>query len=260
MEFYLKDKVVVITGGSSGIGKAVADGFAKEGAKIAICGRDPIKLASVFNEFETSGYDLLTKTIDVRNVTELENLASCVVEKYGKIDVWINNAGMNFRKPFNELTEVEWDILVETNLKSVYYGSSIAASHMKKTGSGVIINTSSFTSLTPTGGLALYSATKAATNSLTQTLATELAGYGIRVVGIIPGYIITALTEKNAALNYDSLISSIPMKRLGVPEDLVPAYLFLASDLSSYITGINLSVAGGKLTTQNPHWGWDQMV
>lgn len=260
MELNLKNKVVVITGGSSGIGEAVAEGFAKEGAKVAICGRSPDKLTSVFNDFKSKGYFLLTKSTDVRNISEIKDLADYVVDIYGRIDIWVNNAGMNYRKPFNQLTEDEWDILIETNLKSVYYGSSIAASYMKKTGGGVIINTSSFTSLTPTGGLALYSASKAATNSLTQTLATELASYGIRVVGIIPGYIKTALTESNAALNYETLVSSIPMKRLGLPTDLVPSYLFLASDVSSYITGINLPVAGGKFTTQNPHWGWSQMV
>ena len=128
----------------------------------------------------------------------------------------------------------------------------------KKEKGGVIINTSSFTSVIPTAGKALYGATKAAVTNLTQTLAAELAADNIRVVSIVPGYIATEMTAQNISLNRDWLVSNITAKRLGTTDDLADAYVFLASDAAQYITGTELQVAGGKLCVQNPMWSWER--
>lgn len=256
MKLNLEGKNVVIIGGSSGIGRAVAEGFAKEECKVAVCARNAEKLHSMQEEFIKNGHELFIKSADAASNQQLESFACSVNETYGRIDVWVNNAGTNIRKPFDTVSEEEWELQVNSLFKSVYYGSAIAASYMKKAGGGVIINTSSFTSLVPSGGLALYSAMKAAVNNFTRTTATELACHNIRAVAIIPGYIQTELTAANIDANFESLVANIPMKRLGVPEDLVPAYLFLASDAASYINGISLPVSGAKLSTQNPQWSW----
>lgn len=257
MELDLKNKTVAITGGSAGIGKAVALGFAEEGCNLSICGRTESRLEQLSESFKAKGYTIQTVQADVSKIDDLERFAKKTVERWGKIDIWINNAGAIKPSPFEELTQEEWDQIVNTNLRAVYYGSAIASGYMKKTGGGVIINTSSFASLVPTAGKALYSATKAAVNNLTQTLAVELASDKIRVVGIIPGYVHTEFTAANIAKNRDMLVSSIGMNRLSEPGDLVGAYLFLASDkVAGYINGINLTVAGAKLCTQNPLWSW----
>lgn len=259
MNLCLKDKVVALTGGSAGIGKAVALAFAEEGCLVSVCGRNQVRLDALSAEFHKQGYDLCTVAADVAVHDDLVRFAEATVRQYGRIDIWINHAGAIEPAPFETLTQDQWDKVVNTNLRAVYYGSAIAAEQMRKTGGGVIINTSSFTSLVPTAGKALYSATKAAVNNLTQSLAIELASDKIRVVGVIPGYVHTEFTAANVAKNHDMLVSSIGLKRLSEPPDLVGAYLFLASDaVAGYISGISLPVAGAKFCTQNPLWSWQK--
>ncbi|NLB45742.1 MAG: SDR family oxidoreductase [Clostridiaceae bacterium] len=259
MNLGLGHKVVAITGGSAGIGKAVAMAFAEEGCLVSVCGRNQERLAALSVEFRKNGYPLCTVTADVSEQKDLERFAEATVQQHGRIDIWINNAGAIEPAPFEMLTFEQWDKVVKTNLKAVYFGSAIAAKHMRISGGGVIINTSSFTSLVPTAGKALYSATKAAVNSLTQTLAIELASDKIRVVGVIPGYVHTEFTAANIAKNRDMLVSSIGLNRLSEPSDLIGAYLFLASDVvAGYISGISLPVTGAKLCTQNPLWSWQK--
>lgn len=259
MELGLKGKVVAITGGTSGIGEEAAVGYAREGALVAVCGRSKAKIETVEKRFAELGYPLFTQSVDVTKNDELKGFADAVAAHYGRIDVWVNNAGTNIHRPFDELTEEEWYRVVDSNLKSVFFGSAFAAAHMKKSGGGVIINTSSFTSIIPTAGKAIYSATKAGVNTLTATLAVELAADHIRVVGITPGYTVTPLTEKNIEVNYEKLVHDIGMNRLAYPKDMVGAFLFLASDeAAGYISGVTLPVAGAKLCTQNPMWSWDR--
>lgn len=184
MELNLKDKVVAVTGGTSGIGEEAAFAYAKEGALLAVCGRNPGKLDAIVKRFAAADYPLLTMPADVTDNAQLKAFAHKVAAEYGRIDVWVNNAGICIHRPFDELTEEEWYSVVDSNLKSVFFGSAHAAEQMRKTGGGVIINTSSFTSILPTAGKAIYSATKAGVNTLTATLAIELAADHIRVVGI----------------------------------------------------------------------------
>ncbi|MGI6782823.1 MAG: SDR family NAD(P)-dependent oxidoreductase [Aminivibrio sp.] len=257
MELGLKGKVVVITGGSAGIGRAVAEAFALEGCRVVVCGRNRGRLEEVEKDFTAKGFEICTVAADVSQISQLEDLADVAVKKFGKIDVWINNAGLNTgRKAFYEVTEEQWHEVVNADFKSVFFGSAIAAEHMKKSGGGVILNTSSFTSIIPTCGVALYSAIKAAVDNLTRTMAAELACYKIRVLSVQPGYTHTALTASNIEKNFEFLVQNIAMRRLATPEDMANAFVFLASDAAGYINGISLPVAGAKLCVQNPMWSW----
>lgn len=257
MELSMKDKVAVITGGTSGIGKATAREFAAEGAKVAVCGRTKAKLERFLDEMTAEGYEIYCEQLDVSDPSSLQSFAANVADKFGRIDIWINNAGIDTPGlvPFREFTEEDWDSIVGVNLKGVFFGAQYAAKAMKQTG-GVIINISSFASLMPTAGRSIYSATKAAVNNLTKTLASELACDGIRVISLIPGYIQTEMTAEGVKTRFNELVSAIPLKRLGTVDDLTKAIVFLASDAANYITGVNIEISGGKFCTQNPLWSW----
>lgn len=262
MNLGLEGKTVVITGGTSGIGKAAALAFLDEGCRVAVCGRNEEKLRAM--QEQCQGKPLLAHRADVTDTKSLKAFGEAALKAFGRVDVWLNNAGLSDPMPFMDADEAAFDRMININLKAVFFGSQVAAELMKVTGSdkkapgGVIINTSSFTSVIPTAGKALYGATKAAVTNLTQTLAAELAADGIRVVSIVPGYIATEMTEQNIAANREWLVSNITMKRLGTVGDMAGAYVFLASDAAAYITGAELQVAGGKLCVQNPMWSWNR--
>lgn len=258
MDLGLKDKVVAITGGTSGIGAEVALAFAREGAKVAVCGRSQKKIDAIAERFQALGYPLYTETVDVSVNAELEHFAQATVEAYGRLDVWISNAGSSLVKPCEEVSEEEFYSLVDVDLKSVFFGAGCAARQMRRTGGGVIINTSSITAMIPSAGRALYGALKAGVNSLTRSLAAELAADHIRVVAIAPGYTVTPLTENSIADRYEWLVSSIAMNRLATPQDMVGGYLYLASNMSEYVDGVCLEISGGKFATQNARWSWEQ--
>lgn len=258
MDLGLKDKVVAITGGTSGIGSEVALAFAREGAKVAVCGRGQEKIDAMVKQFQELGYPLYAEAVDVTVNAQLEHFAQATADTYGRLDVWINNAGSSLVKPCEEVTEEEFQALVNVDLKSVFFGAGYAAKQMRKTGGGVIINTSSITAMIPSAGRALYGALKASVNNLTRSLAAELAADHIRVVAIAPGYTVTPLTEKTIAGRYDWLVSSIAMNRLATPQDMVGGYLYLASNMSEYVDGVCLEISGGKFATQNSRWSWEQ--
>ena len=256
MELGLKDKVVVITGGATGIGKAAAMSFAREGCKLAICGRSQNKLSNVELEFQQAGFPLLAKQADASINSELTAFADAVVKAYGKIDIWVNNAGIYPQGSLMDMTEVEWDKVMNINLKSVFLGSKIAYSYMKDQKKGVILNAESFASLIPSAGSGAYAVSKVGITWLTKVLAAELAPYNIRVNGYIPGLIKTDITEGVIGENEGRFESQIALNRLGVPEDLADGIVFLASDAAGYITGTHLEISGGKLCVQNPHYAW----
>ncbi len=256
MELGLQGKVVAITGGTSGIGKAAALAFLREGCRVAVCGRSTAKLAAVSQGLAPGAF--LAHCADVGDIEAIRAFAQTVVNTFGCIDVWINNAGISETIPILEMPEQAFNRMVDVNLKAVFFGGAAAASHMKTSGGGVIINTSSFTSVVPTAGKALYGATKAAINSLTASMAGEWAADNIRVVSVIPGYIRTEMTQKNIAENSGWLTAAIADNRLGEPQDLADVYVFLASRAADYITGVSFPVAGGKLCVQNPMWSWER--
>ena len=253
----LKDKVVVITGGSQGIGKAAAFEFAKEGCRVCICARRQERLNSARADFQAQGFELFTQQVDVTRYDQLEAFADAVVARYGCIDVWINNAGTN---QFKMVLDYDYDDLmriIETNLVSMIMGSKFAAQRMKKTGGGVILSAASFAALTPLAGKAPYAACKSGVLVMTKALAAEFAPYHIRVNAYIPGLIRTEISQPNIDLMGEKLLQDIPMKRFGEVEDLAKALVFLASDAASgYINGTALEISGGKRCVQNPWYAY----
>ncbi len=256
MDLKLTGKVVLITGGATGIGKASALSFLKEGCKVAICGRTKAKIDDAVQEFKTKGYEILGGTADAGNSDSMQAFADNVAQQYGSIDIWINNAGIYPQKALLEMTEEEWDEIFRINVKSVFIGTKLAASYMKKKNKGVILNASSFAALIPSAGSSAYAATKSAISSLTRTSAAELAPFGIRVVAYIPGLIRSEMTEPVIASKEQFLTDQVALGRLGEPEDIANTLVFLASDSAGYITGNAVEISGGKFCVQNPRYAW----
>ena len=256
MEINLNNKVAVITGGTEGIGYATAEVFAKEGACVAICSRNPEKVEKAVKQFADMGLDVYGEAVDVSDREKLFAFADNTEKKYGGIDVWVSNAGILHEKSIIETTEEMWRKILEVNLNSVYYGGLIAADKFKKRGGGVLINAASFSTLMPSFGSGAYAATKAAVGSMTKTLAAELAPINVRVVGYIPGVIATPMTDGWIQRKGETLASQSALQRVGQPEELAYPILFLASEQASFITGTCLEVTGGKFCVQNPSDAW----
>ncbi len=258
MELHLKGKTVVITGGATGIGKGAALEFLREGCHVAICGRRQQKLDEGQAEFHALGFELMTKSVDVTDYAAMARYADEVETRYGRIDVWVNNAGSNQIKSLMDYDVEEFRSMTDKILVSVFSGCKIAATHMRKTGGGVILNASSFSAVIPNAGRAPYSACKAGVSSLTRTFAAELAKDNIRVVAYVPGMTATEISAKNIELNGPRLMRDIPMQRFGTPEDNAKLLAFLASDCAGYINGTQIEVAGAKLCVQNPLYSYEQ--
>ncbi|MDY3282776.1 SDR family NAD(P)-dependent oxidoreductase [Dysosmobacter sp.] len=257
MEMNLTGKTVVITGAGTGIGKAAALEFLKEGCNVAICGRRLEKLEEAKAEFAAQGYDkVLARSVDVTDYDALAAFADEVEQTFGQINVWINNAGSNHIKSLMDYDVEEFRAMADVILVSVFSGSKIAAEHMRKIGGGVILNASSFSAVIPNAGRAPYSACKAGVSSLTRSFAAELAKDNIRVVAYVPGMTATEISAKNIAMNGPALMSSIPMQRFGTPQDLAKLIVFLASDNAGYINGTQVEVAGAKFCVQNPLYSY----
>jgi len=259
MDLQLKDKVVVITGGSQGIGKAAALEFAREGARVCVCARRQERLDEAKAEFVALGYELFTRKTDVTKYEELTSFAAEVVKTYGRIDVWINNAGTNHYRRILDYRMEEYQEIVNTNLTAVFFGSQIAAGYMKESGGGVILSAASYSAVTPLAGKGLYAACKSGVVSLTKTMAAEFAPYHIRVNAYIPGLIRTEISRSNIDKYGDRMVQDIPMKRLGEPEDLAKPIVFLASDAAAgYVNGTTLEISGAKRCVQNPWFGYEE--
>jgi NAD(P)-dependent dehydrogenase (short-subunit alcohol dehydrogenase family) len=257
LELNMKDKVAVVTGGSMGIGKAIALEFAREGAKVATFARDSKRILALNETFKEEGNELYYESFDMTNLDNLEAFVERTIERFSRIDFWINNAGVNIRKPYMEYTEQDWEQIVNLNLKSLFFGTRIAAKQMAKTGGGVIVNASSFTGKMPFAGESIYSMTKAGVNSLTRTFATELAPLGIRVVGFMPGVTETEMAVDILAKNREKMTKDIVLRRVGQPLDMAKPVVFLCSEAAKHITGVSLEIDGGKFAVQNPSYGWD---
>lgn len=253
----MNDKVVVITGGSQGIGKAAAKVFAKEGCKVYVCARRLERLEAAQHEFAAEGYELHIKQLDVTIYEDVEKWADEICQEAGRIDVWINNAGANHFQMMIDYTPQDFADMVNINLNSIFFGSQIAAKHMMKQGGGVILNCASYAAITPLAGKSPYAACKTAVVSLSKSMAGEWAPYGIRVNAYIPGLIRTEISRPNIEKMGDALLRDIPLRRVGEPEDLAETLVFYASDAASYITGTTIEISGGKRCVQNPWYAWD---
>ena len=256
MEISFKNKTVLITGASEGIGFAAAAAFGKSGANVAICGRNAEKLEKAENSLKEMGIKTYAQTCDVSKTQQFMYFADNTEKNLGPIDIFINNAGYMPFVLLKDMDEEMLDTIMNINLKSVFVGSKIAFEKMKDRG-GVIINASSFASVIPTVGYTAYAAAKAAVSSLTRTSASEFAPYGIRVLGYIPGFIDTALTKESQQINGEKLLEPISLRRYGNPDDIAGTLLFMASDLAGYITGTCIEISGGKFSTQNPMKAWE---
>jgi NAD(P)-dependent dehydrogenase (short-subunit alcohol dehydrogenase family) len=243
----LKDKVALVTGASRGIGRSIAEVFAREGAHVVICGRKQETLDQVAREI---GSNVLPMACHIGQAEQLEQLVAGAIAKFGRIDILVNNAGTNIAQgPTLESTDLQFDKMVEINLKSTFRLVRLVAPGMCERGSGSIINISSIAGLRPQFEGMLYSMTKAALIMMTQSYALELGPRGVRVNAIAPGLIQTALGEfywKDPERSGKQMERQ-SIRHLGQPREIADVALLLASDESSYMTGQTLVVDGGFL-------------
>ena len=264
MDCNLKGKTVVVTGGGSGIGLATAMEFAKEGCNVAICGRSASKLDNAKEKFAAAGLSVDAQSLDIVDLKALNSYIDAIHKKYGRIDIWINNAGIGPQKSIFDSTEEDWDTVMNINLKALYFASKYVCVHMKNDGGGVIINVASYGAVKPIANLHIYGASKIAVLSLTSSFAGAMAPHNIRVVSVIPGPITTEMTEVlMKSPDYQKVAKHITkdlvLNRMGKPEELAKPIVFLASDNCSFITGVPIEISGGKLAVQQPQtcWGLD---
>jgi NAD(P)-dependent dehydrogenase (short-subunit alcohol dehydrogenase family) len=247
----LQGKVAIVTGGSRGIGRAIAETFVREGATAVICGRKQDRLDPVANEVNAKGWPgkMIPRACHVGKLDELQHLVNAVTHEFGRIDILVNNAATNIAQgPAIEMDDVQFDKMVEVNLKSAYRLVRLVAPGMCDRGSGSIINIASIAGLRPQFYGLLYSMTKAALIMMTQSYALELGPKGVRVNAIAPGLIQTVLSEyywKDEG-RFEKMLGSQPIKHLGQPAEIAEAALLLAGDGGSYLTGQTIVIDGGR--------------
>ncbi len=248
--FDLSGKVALFIGGGGGLGKVVSLGLARAGANVIPVSRNKERNADLVEEIMALGRKSFLTSVDITDRLDIKRLVDEVIEKFGKIDILINAAGKNYKKPALELTEKEWDDVLEVNAKGVFLVSQIVGEKMIAQGGGKIINFASLGSHLGITRSVAYCSSKGAVMQMTKVLAAEWAPYGINVNCISPGYFKTPLTEKvlSEKETCEKIINRTPMRRLGIPEDLVGAVIFLASDASNFVTGTTIAVDGGFLS------------
>jgi len=247
----LSGKVAMITGGAAGIGKATAQVFAREGAKVVICDVSEELGTALVKEL---GPDAQFNKVDVCNRAEVQQWVEGVVAKYGKVDILINNAGITRDAQFikmkdgelvKQMSEEAFDSVISVNLKGVFNCSQAVAPFMAKQQSGVILNASSVVGLYGNFGQTNYVATKAGVVGMTKVWARELGKFGVRVNAVAPGFIMTEMVAKMPEEVLAGMRAKTPLGRLGEPEDIANTYLWLSTDEASYISGTTISIDGG---------------
>lgn len=248
----LKGKKALITGGTAGIGKAIAEVFAENGADVCIFGTNAERASLAVKEIEALRKDPAQKVesilVDVSKFGEVESAIQKVLASFGTIDILVNNAGITRDNLLMRMSEEDWDLVLNVNLKSAYNTCKALTRPMMKARSGSIINITSVIGITGNAGQINYAASKAGMIGLTKSLAKELASRNVRVNGIAPGYIETQMTGALPDAVKEGILSKIPMGRIGQPKEIAQAALFLASDLSSYMTGQIVTVDGGMIS------------
>jgi len=242
----LQGKVAIITGGSRGIGYATADAFLREGATVIITASSPANAEKAVAKLKEAHPNATVAGIspDLSSLESVRNEFIIATAKYGCVDILVNNAGVSESTPFLQYTEEAFDKVMDLNVKGVFNATRAAADCMVARGSGVILNTSSMVSIYGQSSGFAYPASKFAVNGLTVSLARELGPKGIRVNAVAPGITETDMMRAVPKEVIEPLIAQIPLRRLGQPEDIANAFVFLASDEASYITGVVLSVDG----------------
>jgi NAD(P)-dependent dehydrogenase (short-subunit alcohol dehydrogenase family) len=247
-EFSLEGKIAFVTGAGRGLGRAGALAFAKAGAHLVLVSRTRSQLEETAAAVERLGRKALVATADSRNQQEVASAVRAAVEAFGRIDILFNNAGTNVRKPVVEMTDEDWHAIIETNVKGVFVVARAVARQMIAQKGGCIINMSSASSVVPERDKVVYASSKGAVMQFTKGLALEMAPHGIRVNAIAPGYMMTPLVKgylESDAERQQRILSRIALSRVGQPEEIGGALVFLASDAASYITGATIAIDGG---------------
>ena len=238
-----KDKVAIVTGGARGIGRAIADKLVVEGASVVIADVALPDQATA----DAEGRAILRHQIDLERVEAIPALVTAAVERFGRIDVLVNNAGVEFGGTFFEVTPQVWDRHLNINLRAMFFTTQQAAAWMKDNGGGTVVNIASVQGAIFSPRYIPYTASKAGVRGLTSAMAVALAPYGIRVNAVAPGWTNTAMNKLAADdANAEDRMRLIPLRRIGQPTDIAEAVLYLASPQSGYITGQTLNVDGGR--------------
>ena len=241
----LAGRVAVITGGAQGLGFAIAEQFIAEGARVLL---GDLNIVDTRAAAQALGGSDVARAVacDVTSASEVDRLIAAAVEEFGSVDVMVNNAGITRDATLRKMTEQQFDDVISVHLKGTWNGTRSAAAIMREQGSGAIINMSSISGKVGFVGQTNYSAAKAGIIGLTKAAAKELAHLGVRVNAIAPGLIRSAMTEAMPQRIWDAKLAEVPMGRAGEPSEVAAVALFLASDLSSYMTGTVLEVTGGR--------------
>ncbi len=260
MDLGLKDKCVIVTGGTSGIGEATAFAFAREGARVAICGRNQEKIDRFDKKAREQGFDILVKSVEVADKEQLKAFIDGCADALGGLDVLVNNAGIGSNDYLMDTSDKRWEEIIATDLTAVWAGTRFAVPHMLKRGGGAIVSTSSISGRISTTRRGAYAVAKAGVNSLTALFAAELASKNIRVNAVAPGVIYSDMIEramKDPKYNLEYVTRTAMLRRLGTPEEIANTILFLSSDMSSFITGEVIEVTGGKARVLDPWCSWE---
>ena len=240
----LKGKVAMVTGSSRGIGNAIAKKYLEEGAKVILIDRDEEGVKKSIEEMKQYG-DAVGYAMDVTDRARIAEVFESVVKDHGTLDILVNNAGITQDAQMYKMTEEQWDSVINVNLKGVFNCAQEAVKIMREKKSGAIINISSVVGLYGNFGQVNYAATKSGVIGMTKSLAKEVGRKNVTVNAVAPGFIMTEMTEKMPEKVLDMMKEKAPLGRLGMPEDIANACLFLASDEASFVTGTVLSVDGG---------------
>lgn len=250
MKSLLAEKTAIVTGGTRGIGKAIAARFAEQGASIAIFGTNPERGREAIQELQkdvVEGQKISFYQVDVGDASQVESTMQKVYEDFGHVDILVNNAGVTRDNLLMRLTEEDWERVINTNLKSIYNTCRSVIRPMMKARQGKIINIASVVGLMGNPGQTNYAASKSGMIGFTKSLAKELGSRGICVNCVAPGFIETAMTDALNEKQREAILTQIPMQKMGQPLDIANAALYLASSLADYVTGQVLTVDGGMV-------------
>ena len=241
----LDGQLAIVTGGARGIGEGVCEVFCKEGATVALW--DVLDGSKVVDRISKDGGKIFYQKVDVTSTESVKNAVEYIIDNYGKIEILINNAGIIRDRSFMNMSEKEWDEVVNVNLKSLFIVCKAVLPHMKANGYGRIVSASSVNGFQGAFGQTNYTATKAGISGFTRSLCKEVGKYGITVNALAPGFIKSVMTESMPDEIVEAGIKMIPVKRIGTPQDMGYAYLFLASREAGFISGITLHANGGAM-------------
>ena len=249
MNNLLEGKIAIVTGGNGGIGLGIAEGFANEGAKVIVASRNKEKNKVAIEQIKKISKDSESFELDVNNQESINKLVDFTLEKYGNIDILVNNAGISRRSDEPHLlSRGDWNDVIDTNLNSIHHMTSAIFPHLKKNKSGKIINIGSMMSIFGNANSAAYAASKGGVVQYTKSCAIAWAKYNIQINAILPGWIVTDMTNEFKKVNpkrYATIVGRTPAERWGQPKDMAGTAIFLSSEFSDFVNGVSIPVDGG---------------